>query len=143
MSQLPSSADAEAITVARENASRFREYIRARTGGFYDATQVAEMLSYSTAAVETQRQKRQIFGVLYEEKNRYPAAQFANGEPLAGLSQILEDFGDTPPWEQLMFLTTPLEGFGERNDTFFDLLGRRPSSERMRQLVSLASSWVT
>src|SRR3546814_4246154 len=105
-----------------------------------DRAHVAAMLGVTPAAIEKQRQRRQILGVPYGSENRYPAAQFAGGEALPHLKQVLESFGDTNPWEQLMLLTTPLEGYGEERETPFEILMRRPgprSEEHTSELQSL------
>src|SRR3546814_11125846 len=100
-----------------------------RAGGMFDRAHVAAMLGVTPAAIEKQRQRRQILGVPYGSENRYPAAQFAGGEALPHLKQVLESFGDTNPWEQLMLLTTPLAGYGEERETPFEILMRRPGTK--------------
>ena len=112
-----------------------------RAGGMYDRDHVAAMVGVTPAAVEKQRQRRQILGVPYGTEIRYPAAQFANGEAVPSLKRVLEAFGDTDPWEQLMLLTTPVEGFGDGSENMLQLLKGRPSQDRLRQIVGLASAW--
>src|SRR3546814_12272420 len=99
------------LRAARERTAQFREEMAERAGGMFDRAHVAAMLGVTPAAIEKQRQRRQILGVPYGSENRYPAAQFAGGEALQHLKQVLESFGDTNPWEQLMLLTTTLAGY--------------------------------
>jgi hypothetical protein len=99
------------------------------------------MLGVGSAAVDKQRQRRQILGVPYGTEIRYPAAQFADGATVTNLKLLLEAFGDTNPWEQLMLLTTPVEGFGEQPETILQILARQPDGEVLRQLVALVSGW--
>ena len=136
-----SPADLAAIKAAREKTTQFREEMATRSGGMYDRAQVAAMLGISTAAIEKQRQRRQILGVPYGSEIRYPAAQFVNGETLGHLKRVLEAFDDTNPWQQLMLLTTPLEGFEAEPRTLFELLARRPNEDTLRQLTALVSGW--
>lgn len=136
-----SPADLEALKAARERTGQFREEMAQRAGGMFDRTHVAEMLGVSPAAIDKQRQRRQILGVSYGTEIRYPAAQFANGQVLHGLKAVLEAFDDMNAWEQLMMLTTPLEGFGSKPETVFETLARRPEARVLKQLASLAASW--
>lgn len=134
-------ADIAAIKAAREKTAQFREEMATRAGGMYDRAQVAIMLGVSTAAIEKQRQRRQILGVPYGSEIRYPAAQFVNGETVGHLKRILEAFDDTDPWQQLMLLTSPLEGFEAEPRTLLQLLAQKPDADVLRQLVALASGW--
>lgn len=136
-----SPADLEAIRKSRERTARFREDMAQRAGGMYDRDHVAAMLGVSPAAIEKQRQRRQILGVPYGAEIRYPAVQFANGEAVNHLKRVLEALGDTDPWEQLMLLTTPVEGFGDGSQTLLDLLKGRPGQDDLRQIIALASAW--
>lgn len=136
-----SAADLEAIKMARERTARFREDMAARAGGMYDRDHVAAMLGVTPAAIEKQRQRRQILGVPYGTEIRYPAAQFTDGVAVNHLKRILEAFGDTDPWEQLMLLTTPVEGFGDGGETLLQLLAGKPDQDELRQIVALASAW--
>ena len=112
-----SAADLEAIKAAREKTVRFRDDMAARAGGMLDRAHVAAMLGVSVAAIEKQRQRRQILGVPYGSDIRYPAAQFVEGQTVGQLKRVLEAFGDTEPWEHLMLLTTPLEDFGVEGES--------------------------
>jgi hypothetical protein len=136
-----SPADLEAIKKARERTARFREDMAQRAGGMYDRDHVAAMLGVSPAAIEKQRQRRQILGVPYGSEIRYPALQFANGEAVSHLKRVLEALGDTDPWEQLMLLTTPVEGIGDGNQTLLELLKGKPGQNDLRQIIALASAW--
>jgi hypothetical protein len=134
-------ADLYAIRRTREQTARFREDMATRAGGMYDRAHVAAMLNVTPAAIEKQRQRRQILGVPYGSEIRSPAAEFVNGAAVSHLKRVLETMGDTDPWEQLMLLTTPLEGFGDSRETMLQLLARRPDPEEVRQIVALASAW--
>ncbi|BBC73262.1 conserved hypothetical protein [Altererythrobacter sp. B11] len=134
-------ADLEAIRAARERTAQFRKEMAERAGGMFDRPHVAEMLGVSQAAIDKQRQRRQILGVPYGTDIRYPAAQFVKGEVLHGLKAVLEAFDDMNPWEQLMMLTTPRDGFGSSPETIFQTLARRPEQRILKQLAGFAASW--
>lgn len=136
-----SPADLQAIKIARERTARFREEMAERAGGMYDRARVAAMLDVTPAAIEKQRQRRQVLGVPYGAEIRYPAAQFAEGKAVSHLKTVLEALGDADPWEQLMLLTTPLEGFGNDDKTLLELLKDRPNAANLRQIVALAATW--
>ncbi|AGH49446.1 hypothetical protein G432_08605 [Sphingomonas sp. MM-1] len=136
-------ADLEALKAARERTGQFREDMAKRAGGMFDRAHVAAMLGVSPAAIEKQRQRRQILGVPYGSENRFPAAQFVDGETVPHLKRVLEAFDDTNPWEQLMLLTTPLEGFSSEPETALEILRRKPDQETVRQLVALATVWTS
>lgn len=136
-----SAADLAAIKAAREKTARFRDDMAVRAGGMLERTDVAEMLGVSVAAIEKQRQRRQIVGVPYGNEIRYPAAQFVTGATVANLKQLLEAFGDTDPWEQLMLLTTPVSGYGPDQETPLQILARKPGAETLKQLVALVTGW--
>ena len=130
-----------AVQAARAATTRFRADLAEQAGGMYDRAQVAEFLSVTPAAVDKQRQRRQILGVSYGTEVRFPAAQFKDGEIVKGLKKVLEAFGDMNPWGQLQLLTTPLEGFGEKPTPVLDILSKNPSAETLRQITALAASW--
>lgn len=134
-------ADLEALKAARERTGQFREEMAERAGGMFDRAHVAEMLGVSAAAIDKQRQRKQILGVPYGTEIRYPAAQFRDGEVLPGLKAVLEAFADMNPWEQLMMLATPLEGFGSEPETILQTLAKRPETGVVKQLAGLAASW--
>lgn len=136
-----SAADIAAIKAAREKTARFRDEMANRAGGMLERADVAEMLGVSFAAIEKQRQRRQILGVQYGNEIRYPAGQFVDGATAPNLKQLLEAFGDTDPWEQLMLLTTPVTGYGPKPETPLQILVRKPGALALKQLVALVTGW--
>lgn len=136
-----STADLAAMKSAREKTAMFRADMAARSGGMLEREDVAAMFEVTPAAIDKQRQRRQILGVPYGTDIRYPAAQFVDGEVLKGLKAVLEAFDDMNPWQQLMMLTTPLEGFGPQPETILQTLARRPEAGVLKQLAGLAASW--
>ena len=126
---------------ARARTAQFRADMAAKAGGMYDRHQLADLLGVQPAAIDKQRQRRQILGVPYGNEIRYPAAQIINGETVADLKSLLEAFGDMAPWGQLQLLVTPIEGFGPTARSIFDILADRPDASTLRQLRSLVAGW--
>lgn len=138
----PSPADIAAIESARKRTASFREDMTARAGGMYDRNYVANLLSITPATVERRRKRRQLLGVPYGKEFRYPAAQFVGGGVVPGLKAVLEAFDDTHPWEQLMMLVTPLEGYAGGPGTLLEILSRPSCAGALPQLTGLVASWV-
>lgn len=138
---MPSMTNPDGIKAARAKTTRFHEEMAARAGGMFDRAHVAALLGVNLAAIDKRRRRRQILSVPYEMETRYPAAQFADGETVSGLNPVLEALGDMNPWEQLMLLTTPVEGHSERPESVLQLLAKRPDSDVLRQLIALVSGW--
>lgn len=124
-----------------EKTTRFREDMALRAGGMLTGNQVSALLGVSLATVDKRRQCRDLLGVPYEAETRYPFAQFEEDVALENLSSVLRAMGDMNPWEQLMLLTTPLEGYGETPVTIFQMLANRPENDVLCQIVGLVSSW--
>jgi len=84
-----------------------------RAGGLLDVRQVADLLGVRRQAVDKRRRERKLLAVPRGADFRYPAAQFAEGEVVRGLPQILQTIGLEGPWGTLEFLLEPdaeLEG---------------------------------
>lgn len=128
---------------AASKRDQFRKDIAEHAGGMLGYAEVAVRLGSSVKAIEEQYRQRRILGVPYRGKIGFPAAQFIENEILSGLDAILPALGDTDPWEQLMLLTTPLEGYGCHPESAFQILARSPDSKMIRQLTALLSSWAT
>jgi hypothetical protein len=87
-------------------------------GGAFNVAQVAELLGITRQAVDKRRRERKLVAVPRGSDFRYPAAQFADGEVVAGLRDVLAAIGLRGEWGILEFLTaadnelggaTPLE----------------------------------
>lgn len=126
---------------ARARTAGFRAELAARVGGMYDRAEVAELLGVTPAAIDKQRQRRQILGVPYGNEIRYPAAQFRDGAALAGLKPILDAFGDMNPWGQLQLLAAPLDGFGDAPASVFAVLAGGADAETRARLAALVAGW--
>jgi len=127
----------------RSRTARFREETIDRSGGILSYADVATRLGSGTAPIEKQHRYRRLLGVPYQGETGFPAAQFVENEILPGLDSILSTLGDMNPWEQLMLLTTPLEGYGPCPETVFQILARSPDSRTMQQLIALLSGWAS
>lgn len=126
---------------ARARTAGFRAELAARVGGMYARDEVAELLGITPAAIDKQRQRRQILGVPYGTETRYPAAQFRDGAAVPGLKAVLDALGDMHPWGQLQLLAAPLDGFGEAPASVLDLLGQGADADTRARLAQLAADW--
>lgn len=135
--------DLAALKAASEKTAGFRRDMPTRVGGMLERIDVAKTLGIGPVEVSALHNRRQILGVPYGAETRYLAAQFVNGRPLHGLNDILHAFDDMNPWEQLMLLATPLEGFSEHPETILQMLAKEQDSNCLQQLTGLALSWAT
>ncbi|MDE8653884.1 hypothetical protein [Novosphingobium album (ex Liu et al. 2023)] len=119
----------------------FHEDMAARSGGLLTQAEVATLLGISPTAIDRLFEDQEILGVPYNNAIAYPAAQFANGSVISNLGILLRAFGDANPWEQIMMLTTPLEGFGPHPETLLQTLSRRDDRDTLRQLTGLIAGW--
>jgi hypothetical protein len=119
----------------------FREDMAARSGGLLTQAEVTALLGISPTAVDKLFDDQEILGVPYKNATAYPAAQFVNGRVISNLDILLRAFGASDPWERLMLLTTPLEGFGPRPETLLQTLSRRDDRDTLRQLTGLVAGW--
>ena len=126
---------------ARARTAGFRAELAARVGGMYDRAEVAELLGVTPAAIDKQRQRRQILGVPYGNELRYPAAQFRDCAALAGLKPILDALADMNPWGQLQLLAAPLDGFGDAPVSVLALLAEGADADTRARLAALAAGW--
>lgn len=131
---------------ARARTAAFRAELAARAGGMYARAELAELLGVTPAAIDKQRQRRQILGVPYGTETRYPAAQFRDGGVVPGLKPVLDALGDMNPWGQLQLLTAPLDGFdaegtGGAGASILDLLGQGADADTRAALARLAAGW--
>ncbi len=116
-------ADAEAVgkgvgeidPMASLIASSFRHKaeLAARAGGLLNVQQAAQLLGITRQAVDKRRREGKLLAVPRRGDFHYPPAQFADGEVIAGLRDVLAAIGLQGPWGTLAFLVAPddeLEG---------------------------------
>jgi DNA-binding response OmpR family regulator len=83
-----------------------RDLLR-EAGGTLNATEVADLLGISRAAVDKRRRQSALLGLRLPNGDfAYPAAQFAKNDALPGLSEVLRAFHVKDPWMQLDVLLT-------------------------------------
>ncbi|KTT75932.1 hypothetical protein NS334_01885 [Sphingomonas endophytica] len=126
---------------ARARTAAFRAELAERAGGMYDRAELAELLGVTPAAIDKQRQRRQILGVPFGTEIRYPAAQFRDGAAVPGLKAVLDALGDMHPWGQLQLLVAPLDGFGDAPAPLLDLLATARDAAARARLAALAAGW--
>jgi len=126
---------------AKARTAHFRTEIAEKAGGMFARTDVALLLGITPAAVDKQRQRGQILGVLYGNEIHFPAAQFKDGAVVTGIRPILAAFGNMNPWGQLQLLVAPLDGFGDGPTSILDLLASGVGEDVRLQLTGLARGW--
>lgn len=126
---------------AKARTAHFRTEIADKAGGMFARADVAQLLGVTPAAVDKQRQRGQILGVLYGNDIRFPAVQFKDGVVVPGLKPVLAAFGDMNPWGQLQLLLAPLDGFGDAPASILDLLANGVGEDIRSQLVGLVRGW--
>jgi hypothetical protein len=103
--------DPMASLIAR--AVKHKAELIARAGGVLTVQQVAQLLGITRQAVDKRRRERKLLAIPRGGDFRYPAAQFSDGEVVAGLRDVLAAVGLQGPWGTLAFLVAPddeLEG---------------------------------
>lgn len=78
-----------------------------RAGGLLPAASVASMLGITRAAVDKRRAAGRLLAVKVRGDWRYPAAQFAGGEAVPGLDEVIARKPNGTGWTILDFLLAP------------------------------------
>jgi hypothetical protein len=73
-------------------------------GGTLSAGEVAQVLGITRQAVDKQRRGHKLLGLRVGQTWRYPAWQFVDGAPLAGLDRVLARLRDVSPWTVAAFI---------------------------------------
>jgi len=106
-------------------------------GGLLSASEVAKARGMSPQAIYKQRRARKLLSVPYGGEEKFPAIQFTEqGEPVPGLSAVLQVIGLAGAWGTLDFLLSPddeLDGLSP-----IETLKRHP--ERLEEVARLAST---
>ncbi len=124
--------DPMASLIAR--SVRHKAELISRAGGVLSVQQVAELLGITRQAVDKRRRERKLLAVPRGSDFRYPAAQFTDGEVVAGLRDVLAAIGLQGSWGTLDLLTAAddeLEG-----ETPFGWLKRHP--DQLEPVLRLA-----
>lgn len=126
---------------AKARTAHFRAELADKADGMYGRADVAALLGVTPAAIDKQRQRRQILGVPYGSELRFPAAQFHGDAVVPGLKAILSAFGDMNPWSQLQLLVAPIEGFGDKPASILDLLAQGIDQPMLDRMTGLIRGW--
>jgi hypothetical protein len=76
-------------------------------GGTLSADEVGQILGITRQAVYKRRRAGTLLAVREGSAWRYPACQFADGEVMAGIPEVVRGFSSASPWVKLDFLLTP------------------------------------
>ena len=97
--------DPLAPALARNVAHRQR--LLTLAGGTLSADEVGQILGITRQAVYKRRRAGTLLAVREGSAWRYPACQFADGEVMAGIPEVVRGFSSASPWVKLDFLLTP------------------------------------
>ena len=109
----PATRDLDPFAAALARGAEHREQLLQQAGGALSAEGVGKILHISRQAVDKRRTAKSLLAVKQAGAWRYPAFQFANGDPPTALKPIIELLDDPNGWSTLDFLLTPdtvLEG---------------------------------
>lgn len=81
-----------------------KRWLLAAEGGTLSGGEVAELLGVTRQAIDKQRRARKLLALRVGKAWRYPAWQFADGQPLPGLDTILGALRGTSLWSVTAFL---------------------------------------
>lgn len=81
-----------------------RQRLLKLAGGVLSADEAGRTLGISRQAVDKRRRANNVLAVREGSDWRYPACQFAEGEVVAGVSDVVRGFAAAGPWATLDFL---------------------------------------
>ncbi len=139
------SVTAEAVTeldplaaLLAQGAEQKAELLR-QCGGGLSVTEVAKVLGITRQGVDKRRRESKLLAVPRGADYRFPACQFADGEVIAGVPQVLEQLGEHT-WNALAFLATPLEELNERSPLEVFKTGKADEKELALRLARALAS---
>jgi DNA-directed RNA polymerase specialized sigma24 family protein len=108
---------------ARARGAAMKSELLERAGGALSAGDVAELMEVTPAAVHARRQRGTLLAVRQANGEFiYPACQFGDDGPLAGLGQVLAAFRVEGAWTRLSVLLSPAPSL--RDESPLDALRR-------------------
>lgn len=110
-------------------AERQREILKAE-GGQLSAEEAGRLIGISRQGADKARRRRRLLAFNVGRTWRYPLWQFADGQVLAGLSQVLAALETESPWVQAAFFLSRNSRLGNRRP--LDLLKQGKVSEVVR-----------
>jgi hypothetical protein len=81
-----------------------KRWLLAAEGGTLSGGEVAKLSGVTRQAIDKQRRAHKLFALRVGKAWRYPAWQFADGQPLPGLDTILGALRGTSQWSVAAFL---------------------------------------
>jgi hypothetical protein len=94
--------------------ARARRELLEAEGGTLSVAEVARFSRRTRQAVDKQRRAGHLLGVRVGPAWRYPAWQFADGQPLAGLREVLAALRGASPWAMAAFFLSRNARLGAR-----------------------------
>jgi hypothetical protein len=99
--------DLDPLAPALARNVEHRQTLLTLAGGILSADEAGRILGITRQAVDKRRRAGTLLGVREGSDWRYPACQFADGEVVAGIPDVVRGFGSASPWVALDFLLAP------------------------------------
>jgi hypothetical protein len=99
--------DLDPLAPALARNVEHRQTLLTLAGGALSADEAGRILGITRQAVDKRRRTGALLAVREGSDWRYPACQFADGEVVAGIPDVVRGFGPASPWVALDFLLAP------------------------------------
>jgi hypothetical protein len=99
--------DLDPLAPALARNVEHRQTLLTLAGGALSADEAGRILGITRQAVDKRRRTGTLLAVREGSDWRYPACQFADGEVVAGIADVVRGFGPASPWVALDFLLAP------------------------------------
>ena len=108
----PASTELDPLAALIARGAEQKMELLKQAGGGLSANDVSRLLHISRQAVDKRRRGGKLLAVPRGSDYAYPACQFEDGAPVAGLPEILAARNANHPWVTLAFLMSPDEQLG-------------------------------
>ncbi|MBY5326305.1 helix-turn-helix domain-containing protein [Rhizobium leguminosarum] len=129
--------DLDPLVPALARNVEHRQNLVERAGGTMSAEDAGRILGISRQAVDKRRRAGTLLAVREGSDWRYPLCQLDQGEPIAGISDVVRGFAAAGPWIALDFLLASDTALGGR--TALQAL-RDGDREAVRRLIRIETS---
>jgi hypothetical protein len=96
-----------------------------RADGLLSAEAAGKLLGLSRQGIDKRRTQGRLLAVRIRGDWAYPAAQFADGEVIDGIPEVVSGMSDASPWSILAFLLSEIDSLGNISPLAALRAGRR------------------
>lgn len=107
--------DLDPLVPALARNVEHRQRLIELAGGVLSADEAGRVLGITRQAIDKRRRANTILAVREGSDWRYPACQFAEGEVVAGIADVVRGLTSAGPWATLDFLLAPDTALGGRS----------------------------